>query len=44
MGMGVNVVFVGDDLSVKGNNLVGRRELADVAFVYKAGGALAATG
>lgn len=43
-GIQVNVVFVGDDVSVKGNDLVGRRGLAGVVFVHKIAGALAAIG
>ena len=43
-GIKVNVVFVGDDVSVKGNDLVGRRGLAGVVFVHKIAGALAANG
>lgn len=43
-GINVNAVFVGDDVSVKGNDLVGRRGLAGVVFVHKIAGALAATG
>lgn len=38
-GIEVNVVFVGDDVSVKGNDLVGRRGLAGVVFVHKIAGA-----
>ncbi|CZR69754.1 uncharacterized protein PAC_19654 [Phialocephala subalpina] len=40
----VKVIFVGDDVSVKNNGLVGRRGLAGVAFVHKIAGALAAAG
>lgn len=43
-GIKVNAVFVGDDVSVKGNELVGRRGLAGVVFVHKIAGALAAQG
>jgi dihydroxyacetone kinase len=43
-GIKVNVVFVGDDVSVKGNDLVGWRGLAGVVFVHKIAGALAGTG
>lgn len=43
-GIKVNVIFVGDDVSVKGNGLVGRRRLAGVVFVHKIAGALSATG
>ena len=34
-GTKVNVVFVGDDVSVKGNDLVGRRGLAGVVLRTK---------
>jgi dihydroxyacetone kinase len=44
LGIRVNVVFVGDDVSVNGNDLVGRRGLAGVVFVHKIAGALAANG
>lgn len=43
-GRQVNVVFVGDDVAVEGNELVGQRGLAGVVFVHKIAGALAATG
>jgi dihydroxyacetone kinase len=43
-GINVNAVFVGYDVSVNGNKLVGRRGLAGVVFVHKIAGALAATG
>ncbi|OBT57534.1 hypothetical protein VE04_02127 [Pseudogymnoascus sp. 24MN13] len=43
-GLEVNVVFVGDDVSVEGNELVGRRGLAGVAFVHKIAGAMASRG
>jgi dihydroxyacetone kinase len=43
-GIQVNVVFVGDDVSVKGNDRVERRGLAGVVFVHKIAGALAAKG
>ncbi|KAF2492526.1 Dak1-domain-containing protein [Lophium mytilinum] len=44
IGKRVNVVFVGDDVAVEGNGLVGRRGLAGVAFVHKVAGALASSG
>jgi dihydroxyacetone kinase len=37
-------VFVGDDVSIKGNDLVGRRGLAGTVFVHKVAGAAAAEG
>ncbi|KFY21978.1 hypothetical protein V493_06945 [Pseudogymnoascus sp. VKM F-4281 (FW-2241)] len=43
-GLEVNVVFVGDDVSVEGNELVGRRGLAGVAFLHKIAGAMASRG
>lgn len=43
-GINVNAVFVGDDVSVKSNAIVGRRGLAGVVWVHKIAGALAATG
>ncbi|KAF8846645.1 DAK1/DegV-like protein, partial [Acephala macrosclerotiorum] len=43
-GIHVNIVFIGDDVSVKNNGLVGRRGLAGVAFVHKIAGALASMG
>ncbi|OBT85647.1 hypothetical protein VE02_05804 [Pseudogymnoascus sp. 03VT05] len=43
-GLEVNVVFVGDDVSVEGNELVGRRGLAGVVFVHKIAGAMASRG
>ncbi|KFZ01152.1 hypothetical protein V501_10179 [Pseudogymnoascus sp. VKM F-4519 (FW-2642)] len=43
-GLEVNAVFVGDDVSVEGNELVGRRGLAGVAFVHKIAGAMASRG
>lgn len=43
-GIQVRAVFVGDDVSVEGNELVGRRGLAGVVFVHKIAGALAAQG
>lgn len=43
-GLVVNVVFVGDDASVEGNELVGRRGLAGVVLVHKIAGAMASKG
>lgn len=43
-GSSVNVVFVGDDVSVESNPMVGQRGLAGVVFVCKIAGALAAQG
>lgn len=43
-GLVVNVVFVGDDVSVEGNELVGRRGLAGVVLVHKIAGAMASKG
>ncbi|KAL3418413.1 dihydroxyacetone kinase [Phlyctema vagabunda] len=43
-GIRARAVFVGDDVSVEGNDLVGRRGLAGVVFVHKIAGALAAQG
>lgn len=43
-GLEVNVVFVGDDVSVGGNELVGRRGLAGVVLVHKIAGAMASKG
>lgn len=43
-GVDVEVVIVGDDVSVMGNPAVGRRGLAGVLFVHKIAGAIAATG
>lgn len=43
-GKGVNMVVVGDDVSVEGNSLVGQRGLAGVVFVHKIAGAMAANG
>jgi dihydroxyacetone kinase len=44
LGVRVNVVFVGDDVAVEGNELVGRRGMAGVVFVHKITGALANMG
>lgn len=44
LGVQVNAVFVGDDVSVEGNELVGRRGLAGVVFVHKIAGAVASAG
>lgn len=44
LGIKVNVVFVGDDVSVEGNDLVGQRGLAGVVFVHKIAGAVARAG
>ncbi|KAK6513522.1 hypothetical protein TWF281_005145 [Arthrobotrys megalospora] len=44
LGIRVNAVFVGDDVSVESNDLVGRRGLAGVVFVHKIAGALAESG
>jgi dihydroxyacetone kinase len=44
LGVKVNVVFVGDDVTVEGNELVGRRGLAGVVFVHKIAGAIARAG
>jgi triose/dihydroxyacetone kinase / FAD-AMP lyase (cyclizing) len=43
-GRAVNVVVVGDDVSIDGNTLVGRRGLAGVVLVHKVAGAAAASG
>ncbi|EXA31502.1 hypothetical protein FOVG_17203 [Fusarium oxysporum f. sp. pisi HDV247] len=43
-GHNVNMVVVGDDVSVEGNSLVGQRGLAGVVFVHKVSGAKAAKG
>ncbi|KAG8160754.1 hypothetical protein KVR01_009018 [Diaporthe batatas] len=43
-GRDVRVVFVGDDVSIKNNQLVGRRGLAGTIFVHKTAGAAAAQG
>ena len=43
-GRDVRVVFVEDDASIKGNELVGRRGLAGCVFVHKIAGAAAAQG
>ncbi|KAH7127567.1 Dak1 domain-containing protein [Dactylonectria macrodidyma] len=43
-GQDVNMVIVGDDVSVQGNSLVGQRGLAGVVFVHKIAGAKAAKG
>jgi triose/dihydroxyacetone kinase / FAD-AMP lyase (cyclizing) len=43
-GRKVDVVFVCDDVSVDGNELVGQRGLAGVVFVHKIAGALASRG
>lgn len=43
-GIKVNTIFVGDDISVKSNNLVGRRGLAGVVLVNKIAGAAALAG
>lgn len=43
-GQKVDVVFVGDDVSLDGNTLVGRRGLAGTVFVHKIAGALAQSG
>ncbi|KAI5462840.1 Dak1 domain-containing protein, partial [Mariannaea sp. PMI_226] len=40
----VNMVIVGEDVSVEGNSLVGQRGLAGVVFVHKIAGAKAAKG
>lgn len=40
----MKTVFVGDDISVKGNDLVGRRGLAGIVFVHKIAGALSRKG
>lgn len=44
LGLNVEVVMVGDDVSVANNPTVGRRGLAGVVFVHKIAGALAAKG
>lgn len=44
LGLKVEVVMVGDDVSVANNPTVGRRGLAGVVFVHKVAGALAAKG
>lgn len=44
LGINVETVMVGDDVSVTGNAAVGRRGLAGVVFVHKIAGALAANG
>lgn len=44
IGQRVNVVFVGDDVAVEGNGLVGRRGLSGAVFVHKIAGALAESG
>jgi dihydroxyacetone kinase len=44
VGHEVRIVFVGDDVSIKGNDLVGRRGLAGTVFVHKVAGAAAAKG
>lgn len=38
-GHNVDMVVVGDDVSVEGNSLVGQRGLAGVVFVHKIAGA-----
>ncbi|CAM1507473.1 Fc.00g071140.m01.CDS01 [Cosmosporella sp. VM-42] len=43
-GQNVNMVVVGEDVSVEGNALVGQRGLAGVVFVHKIAGATAAKG
>ncbi|KAI9167921.1 Dihydroxyacetone kinase 2 [Paramyrothecium foliicola] len=43
-GRDVRIVFVEDDVSIKGNELVGRRGLAGTVFVHKIAGAAAAQG
>lgn len=43
-GLSVDMVVVGDDVSVEGNELVGQRGLAGVVFVHKIAGAKAAQG
>jgi dihydroxyacetone kinase len=43
-GRRVNMVVVEDDVSIEGNELVGSRGLAGVAFVHKIAGAAAAKG
>ncbi|KAK7429350.1 Dihydroxyacetone kinase 2 [Neonectria magnoliae] len=43
-GQNVNMVIVGDDVSVEGNSLVGQRGLAGVVLVHKIAGAKAAEG
>lgn len=44
LGLNVEIVMVGDDVSVANNPTVGRRGLAGVVFVHKIAGALAAKG
>jgi dihydroxyacetone kinase len=44
LGLNVEVVMVGDDVSVTNNPTVGRRGLAGVVFVHKIAGAVAAKG
>lgn len=43
-GQDVNMVIVGEDVSVEGNTLVGQRGLAGTVFVHKIAGAKAARG
>jgi len=43
-GRDVRIVFVGDDVSIKNNDLVGRRGLAGTVLVHKVAGAAAAKG
>ncbi|KAK4123498.1 DAK1/DegV-like protein [Parathielavia appendiculata] len=43
-GRDVRIVFVQDDVSINGNELVGRRGLAGTVFVHKIAGAAAAKG
>ncbi len=43
-GHNIRIVFVADDVSIKGNELVGRRGLAGCVFVHKIAGAAAARG
>jgi dihydroxyacetone kinase len=43
-GRDVRIVFVEDDVSIKSNELVGRRGLAGTVFVHKIAGAAAAKG
>lgn len=43
-GQSVEMVVVGDDVSVEGSSLVGQRGLAGTAFVHKVAGALATKG
>jgi dihydroxyacetone kinase len=43
-GRAVNVVVVGDDVSIEHPGLVGQRGMAGVVFVHKVAGAAAAEG